>query len=119
MKTAIVVLAFLVLSAEAFSYMKKYCGGKEYVGNEGSKKPHVHCGKNFFTMSWTNGHDNLVAKDGARCSKVNEILGSKDRYSKAANPEEITNALTAFKNGECNDLEDSLLQRIVLRFLLE
>ena len=116
MKTAIVVLAFFALSAEAFSY-KEYCGGKEYVGNEGSKKPHVHCGKNFFTMSWTNGHDNLVAKDGARCNKVREILDDKDQYAMAANPEEITNALTAFENGECDKV--NLFRRILLRFLLD
>ena len=51
MKTAIFVLALFVLSAEAVNYKREYCDGEEYVGNEGREKPHIHCGKDFFTMS--------------------------------------------------------------------
>ena len=114
---ALLVMALCVLSTEAFSYKKQYCDNEEYVGNEGSKKPHVHCGKNFFTMSWSDGHDNLVTKDGARCNKVKEILSSPNRYAGAASPEEITNALTAFKRGECKKL--NLLRRLLFRILLD
>ena len=44
-------LTLLVLATEAVNIKKKYCGNDEYVGNPGSKYPHLHCGKNFITLS--------------------------------------------------------------------
>ena len=106
-------LTLLVLATEAVNIKKKYCGNDEYVGNLGSKYPHLHCGKNFITLSkGKKSHNNLQGK----CSTVNRILGDVNGYyGNAGNKQAITNALTAYKNDGCPTLLSDMIQRLMLK----
>ncbi len=57
--------------------------------------PHLHCGKNFITLSkGKKSHNNLQGK----CSTVNRILSDVNGYyGNAGNKQAIINALTAYK----------------------
>ncbi len=98
MKIAL-VLAALVLVSEAVNFKKQYCGNHEYVGNRGHKYPHLHCGKNFLTLSReSNRHTGLIEK----CNKINEILADKrNYYGEATDPQKITAALKLYFRDVC------------------
>lgn len=85
--------------AKAINYKKKYCANNDYIGNAGSKYPHLHCDKTHLTLSrGKNIHDNLQGK----CNKVEEILNSQDGYYGNANsPCEITAILKKYYNDGC------------------
>ncbi len=105
---AILALTSFLLVAEAVNYKRDYCGNREFVGNRKNKYPHLHCGRKFLTLSRSNcQHDNLHG----RCNKVNEILGSPDRfYGKARKPCEITAVLKKYKKAGCLTAVNVLLQ---------
>lgn len=87
--------------AFAVNYKTAYCGGNDYVGNVGGKYPHLHCGKDFFTLSRSKS-DHINFNDKPNCNKVDEVLGDPDRnYGSANDKAAITNALTAYKNAGC------------------
>ena len=118
MKTFLIILVVVILFALTEANFKKdYCGNQDYLGNNGNKYPHLHCGKDFFTFSkGKKNHNNLYGPRGAACDKVQEILNDSNAlYGNAANPGAITTALQAFYNGEC---VKSLLWNI-LRFITE
>ena len=98
--TTLLALAVFVVLADAINYRNEYCGGQAYVGNEGSKKPHLHCGKSFMALKKTNGkHDNFFDQKGARCTFIRNLDSSK--WSTAADPGAITTAIKSFLEGEC------------------
>lgn len=101
------LVALLVpLAVWAKGYKADYCGGSEYLGNAGTKYPHLHCGKDFFTFSrGASKHANLQegqGKNGQGCKKAAEILADPPYTSvNTTNPQAITNAIQAFINAEC------------------
>ena len=102
MKTFLIVSLFaviLMLSVEAVNFKKDYCNNQEYVGNPGNKYPHLHCGKNFLTLSRTKkNHLNLQG----RCNVVKRVLQDKDEYyGNAGDPNSITNVLVKYENDDC------------------
>ncbi len=100
----LVAAAFLTAAprpAFAVNYKKDYCGGEDYVGNAGSKYPHLHCGKDFLTLS-RSGSDHINFNGRPNCNKVNEVLDDvAGNYGSASDKAAITNALTAYKNAGC------------------
>jgi|TARA_R110000782_G_scaffold34554_2_gene82538 hypothetical protein len=80
---ALFVFALGTQSAQA-NLKKDYCSNQEYYTNagvnDGSKYPHLHCGKTFLTYSASSGkHYNFVVGDalktgtaGSACSKADE-----------------------------------------------
>lgn len=96
--------AFLMAASKpafAVNYKKAYCGGQDYVGNAGGKYPHLHCGKDFFTLSRSKS-DHINFNDKPNCNKVDETLADPDRnYGSANDKAAITTALTAYKNAGC------------------
>ena len=115
MKIALVLtaLTLFVLAAEAVNIKKKYCGNQEYVGNPGSKYPHLHCGKSFITLSKAKkNHNNLQGK----CNVVKNIIGDPNSYyGNAGNVQAITNALTAYENDSCPTLLSDLIQHVMFK----
>ncbi len=98
MKIAL-VLAALVLVSAAVNFKKQYCGNQEYVGNPGHKYPHLHCGKNFLTLSRdSNRHTGLIE----RCNKIKEIL-EDNYYGEATNTQLITAALKLYFKDVCSN----------------
>ncbi len=93
MKIILVVSIFIILMlmAEAkVNFKKRYCGNREYIGNPGSRYPHLHCGRRFLTLSISSHkHHNLQG----RCNKVNEIL----YYGVTLFPGAITTVLNDYK----------------------
>ncbi len=87
-------LALLILTVDAVNVKKDYCSNQEYVGNRGSKYPHLHCGKNFLTLSRSKTrHVNDLHKY-EYCNKLNEILKDwQNYYGGAADSKAITEAL--------------------------
>ncbi len=107
MKTLLVitVLASLLLLANAVNYKKEFCGNQEYVGNPGSKYPHLHCGKGHLTVSRTHKqHYNVQGN----CKKIDEILGDRKRFYNDIPA--ITSVLKAYSAEGCPTLLDQLLQ---------
>ncbi len=105
MKIILVVSIFIILmlTTEAkVNFKRRYCGNYEYIGNPGSRYPHLHCGKRFLTLSISsNQHHNLQG----HCNKVNEILGNPQYYyGNAGNPGAITTVLNDYKNDRCPTL---------------
>ena len=76
-KLAALTLSTLVLAASpayAVDWKKQYCGGQEYIPS-GSKYPHLHCGKDFYTYSKTSSnHANMVNGDQANCGIVRSTI---------------------------------------------
>ena len=102
------VILVLTSCADVVNYKKDYCGNEEYVGNNGNKYPHLHCGRNFLTLSRSKtNHNNLQGK----CNKVEEILADPDYYyGSAANSTAITIVLTKYQEKGCpNQLESDEL----------
>lgn len=96
------LIASMVFATPAFAnYKKDYCGNQDYVGNTGARYAHLHCGKNFFTLSKTRtNHTNFNGR--GNCNKVDEVLADKnDYYGTAANMAAITTALEAYKAAGC------------------
>ncbi len=109
--------AFLVLSAvvifalavEAVNFKKDYCKNQDYVGNPGSRYPHLHCGKSFLTLSRSKSqHDNLEG----RCNKVAELL-SDPRFFYAG-IKEITVVLQAYRKDGCRLRREALYRLLKL-----
>jgi len=103
-KLPLMTLALSVLlttTALAVNYKKDYCGNQEYVGNTGSRYAHLHCGKDFFTLSKTSSnHINFNGR--GNCNKVDEVLADKEGYyGTAKNMGAITTALTSYKTAGC------------------
>ena len=108
----VVILAFtllLVAEAKRINYKKEYCGNEVYVGNPpktskeakiiGRIYPHLHCDKDFLTLSRIDGKHNNLKGD---CNKVNEILGDIDGfYGKARKPCTITAVLVKYRDDDC------------------
>lgn len=93
------------ISAHA-NYAKDNCGGQEYLGNEGSKYPHLHCGKDFLTLSRSkNDHINLApnsVKAAKACNKTAELLAAPIwNAQNTTNPGAITTALQSFQHDGC------------------
>ena len=101
MKIALIVSAFFVfiLAVEAVNIKKSFCGNRDFVGNPGSKYPHLHCGKDFLTVSTTSSrHINLQG----RCSNVKKVLGDSGYYyAKAEKTHEITAVLQKYEAADC------------------
>ena len=95
-------LAILVLGVltEAVNYKSDYCGNQEYVGNDGGRYPHLHCGSNFLTFSrGKKKHDNLQGK----CDKVLEIIDyvESNEYINENTATAITDVLRAYYEKDC------------------
>ena len=99
----------LLLSSPVFAdYAKDYCGSKEFLGNAANKKPHLHCGKNFFTWSKTDkNHKNLTdlptgkAKKAKCSTALGDIVTDVNNTSGLANKQEVVDAITAFGKAHC------------------
>ena len=101
---ALCLLSFILINAvEATNYKKKYCGNEEFV--PGVKYPHLHCGKDFFTLSYSGGnkHVNFVDGNGAQCKKIDKVLDSPSEYG-IDEIDEIKDAINNFKKHECDDI---------------
>ena len=100
----LLALAVLVVLTEATNYKRAYCGGETYVGNPGSKAPHLHCDKSYMALKAKDGqHTNFLDKKGARCSVIRNLDSSK--WSTASNPGAITTAVSNFLGGECRKVD--------------
>ena len=101
---ALCLLSFILINAVEANYKKDYCGNQEFV--PGTKYPHLHCGKNFFTLSYSGGnkHVNFVGKKGVMCSNVNKVLGSPCEYDNFDTFPAILQAIQKFKEKECQKL---------------
>jgi hypothetical protein len=104
-KMMIAGLGSLLIATSAFAnYSKSYCGGSEYLGNAGSKYPHLHCAKDHFTFSKTSSnHKNLNGLGGKKCvGPIDEILADIHNGTyKLADSAAVVTALTAFKTAGC------------------
>ena len=101
---ALCLLSFILINAVEANYKKDYCGNQEFV--PGTKYPHLHCGKGFFTLSYKGGnkHVNFVGKKGVMCSNVNKVLGSPCEYDNFNRFPAIINAIKKFNKKECQKL---------------
>ena len=100
----LLALAVLVVLTEATNYKRKYCGGATYVGNPGSKTPHLHCDKSYMAFKAKDGqHTNFFDKKGARCTVIRNLDSSK--WSTASDPGAITTAVNNFLEGECDRVD--------------
>ena len=85
---ALMVMALGSQTAQAASLKKDYCSNQEFYTNtgadDGSRYPHLHCGKNFLTYSASSSkHYNFVVGDslktgtaGSACYKAVEQSAS-------------------------------------------
>ena len=93
------VILVLAILTEAVNFKKDYCGNQDYVGNNGNKYPHLHCGKSFLTLSRSRKRHNNLQR---RCNKVLEILNNwKYYYGRAKQPCAITTVLQNYYNDKC------------------
>ena len=102
---ALCLLSFILINAVEANYKKDYCGNKEYV-IRGDRYPHLHCGKNFFTLSYSGGnkHVNFIGKKGVMCNNINKVLGSPCQYDNFNRIPAIIDAIIKFDNNECQKL---------------
>ena len=83
------------------NFKNEYCGNKEYLGNEGAKAPHLHCGKSFIAYKKANG-DHLNMAEHGNCVRTDLVFDDiKANKEKFANYAEIYNALVAFHQADC------------------
>lgn len=55
------------------NYKRDFCNNQEYLGNPGSKRPHLHCGSNFMSYKKANGdHSNIT--DYGNCDRTNAVF---------------------------------------------
>jgi hypothetical protein len=95
------LIAILPTGAFATNYKKDFCGNKDYVGNTGSRYPHMHCGKSFMTLS-RSSNDHINFNGRPNCNKVNEVLDDKqNQYGNASDPAAITAVLDSYKTAGC------------------
>ena len=105
----VAVVVILALAAEAINFKKDYCHNQDYVGNPGSRYPHLHCGKSFLTLSRSKSqHDNLQG----RCSKVAEILSDPKYYYGGI--KEITAVLVEYRKDGCRQRREAVYRLLKL-----
>ena len=105
---ALCLLSFILIGAAKPNYKKDYCGNKDYVP-QGDTLPHLHCGKDFFTLSYAKSsgkkeHVNFIGRNGAQCSNINKVLGSPSEYGNFDKITAIKNAIDDFNKYECGGI---------------
>ncbi|NGZ08543.1 MAG: hypothetical protein CV088_04030 [Nitrospira sp. LK70] len=77
-QACIAVLLNLLLVGVAYAgvnFKSQYCNGQDYVGNDGNKYPHLHCGKDFLVFSESkNNHKYLGKGDDIYCERTRAAL---------------------------------------------
>ena len=94
-------LAILVPSTSFASYKTDYCNSQEYLGNEGKKTPHLHCGKDFLTYKKTaDNHSNL--NQFGNCKRTVEVIAEiKANKTAFKDYDAINGALAKYKKADC------------------
>ena len=100
---ALCLLSFILINAVEANYKKDYCGNQEFL--PGTKYPHLHCGKDFFTLSYSGGnkHVNFIGSKGVQCSNVKKVLDYPSDYG-IDQQEEIKNAIKKFQKDYCSSI---------------
>ncbi len=108
------VLASLLLLASA-NYKTQYCINREFVGNPENRRPHLHCGSNFVTLSLGNAKKRLTHNGQIKCPLVKQVLIDIDsglllpaKYTSEAVRVPIKEVLDDIRNGECSELDQLL-----------
>ena len=89
-------------------YCKDYASGKNkandyFVGNPPKKYPHLHCGKDFLTLSKGKGAHNELK---GNCGKIHDVYYDKKHfYETAGEPDNITAVLKKYFGDICPGLE--------------
>ena len=96
----LIVLFLIHVEATNANYMKKYCGNKPFIP-QGNRYPHLHCGKDFLTLSTKHKKDNFIGTLGVDCDKVKKVLNDPWRYYN--NNDDITRVLQNFHRKECSN----------------
>ena len=97
----LIVLFLIHVEATNANYMKKYCGNSIYIPH-GNRYPHLHCGKDFFTLSVKKKvKEPFVTAHGVDCKRVKKVLGDPGRYYN--NIGDITRVLQNFHRKECSN----------------
>ncbi len=95
-KFLFIVLSLALLPGLAMAnYKRDYCGGNEFIGGD---YPHLHCGKNFFTLSRSRS-DHINFNGRHNCKKVQEVLSDPGREYN--NKQAITTILEAYQRAGC------------------
>lgn len=106
---ALLVLSVIIIEAN----YKDYCNGKDYLPT-GKMLPHLHCGANFFHLSYYLGqkkHAYFVREGIIRCEKVKEVWKDPNHFGNFKRIKEIRDAIHEFGRNVCNldlQLKDEL-----------
>ncbi len=88
----------LFLLAAGVNIKKKNCGNQEYVGNSGGNYPHLHCDKDFLTLSeGPNQHTNY--KERGECQKILKTF--QDKQDILSKNMKITRVLQVYFEDNC------------------
>ncbi|CEG55542.1 hypothetical protein [Legionella fallonii] len=83
------------------NYKKTYCGNQEYLGNPGSKRPHLHCNATFIAYKKPNGDHSNITEMG-NCSRTNDVFDHiKANKNSFADYQAIYNALVSYHQAGC------------------
>uniref|UniRef100_A0A1X7U4N6 Uncharacterized protein n=1 Tax=Amphimedon queenslandica TaxID=400682 RepID=A0A1X7U4N6_AMPQE len=101
---ALCLLSFILINAVEANFKKDYCGNREFV--PGISYPHLHCGKDFFTLSYSGGskHVNFIGSKGVQCSNVKKVLDFPSEYGDINKHEEIQNPIRKFYMDYCESI---------------
>lgn len=95
------VSSFANASDLMLNFKKTFCGNQEYLGNAGSKRPHLHCGEKFIAYKKASGDHLNIAEQGT-CSRTDLVFDDiKANKNAFADYQEIYNALVSFHQSGC------------------
>lgn len=83
------------------NFKKTFCNNQEYLGNEGAKRPHLHCGTTFMTYKKQNGDHSNITEMGD-CLRTNAVFDNiKLNKNAFANYQAIYSALVSYHQAGC------------------
>ncbi|MCL9685130.1 hypothetical protein [Legionella maioricensis] len=105
---AVVCLALLPMISFAnnsdlgkINYKKTFCNNQDYLGNDGAKRPHLHCGSSFMSYKKNNGDHSNITEVGD-CLRTNAVFDHiKSNRQAFANYQAIYNALVSYHQAGC------------------
>lgn len=103
-KISLAACLILLVPAVSFAnvnFKKTYCNNEEYLGNPETKRPHLHCGKDFMSYKKANGEHAVISGIGD-CKRTNSVFDDiKANQTAFANYNAIYNALVAYHQSGC------------------
>ncbi|PWY55065.1 hypothetical protein DGG96_12825 [Legionella qingyii] len=98
---AVSVNSFANIPQFKVNFKKMYCGNVEYLGNDKTKRPHLHCGETFMSYKKANGDHANITEYGT-CGRTDAVFDDiKANRNAFADYQGIYTALVAFHQAGC------------------